>query len=216
MFNLGGVKDAKVVSNNFLSAGIHDVYFRGIDKAEGFSAAELRFEAVDGSGVHNERIFEPRSDKRTESQYGTNPSEAEQFMCTIKQVIAAIDPELDKKIEADGDKFKADTFDGFIALLKKHLDKKLGAQTQIKLVPGSSGNFVNFPRFIANISKDGNLYMRNKVIGNDLVLTPKEKAAIDNAANARPTNMRNRAAELDDLKDDFGVDTNEDDNDMPF
>ena len=55
MFNMGGVKDAKVVSNNFLRAGIHNVIFKGIDKADGFNAIELRFEAVDGSGIHNEK-----------------------------------------------------------------------------------------------------------------------------------------------------------------
>ena len=111
MFNMGGVKDAKVVSNNFLRAGIHNVIFKGIDKADGFNAIELRFEAVDGSGIHNERIFEPRSEERTQSQYGTNPSESEQFMCKIKQVIDALDPELAHKIEADGDKFAAPDFD---------------------------------------------------------------------------------------------------------
>ena len=125
MFNMGGVKDAKVVSNNFLRAGIHNVIFKGIDKADGFNAIELRFEAVDGSGIHNERIFEPRSEERTQSQYGTNPSESEQFMCKIKQVIDALDPELAHKIEADGDKFAAPDFDSFIALLKKYLDKRL-------------------------------------------------------------------------------------------
>jgi hypothetical protein len=67
MFNMGGVAAAKVVSNNYLKAGIHDVIFKGIDKAQNLSALELQFEAVDGSGIHNERIFEPTSSERTES-----------------------------------------------------------------------------------------------------------------------------------------------------
>lgn len=217
MFNMSGVKDAKVVSSNFLRAGIHNVTFKGIDKADGFNAIELRFEAVDGSGIHNERIFEPRSAERTESQFGTNPSEAEQFMCKIKQVIDALDPELARKIETNGDKFAAADFDSFITLLKKYLDKKIGTQTQIKLVP-TSGNYVGFPGFIARLNKDGAIYMTTKVIGQDLVLTAKEKTAIDSATNAKPTDMRQRNDELDDLREDFAPKNGNDadDDDLPF
>lgn len=223
MYNMGGVKGAKVVSNNFLRAGIHNVIFKGIDKAEGTgNAIELRFEAVDGSGIHNERIFEPRSEERTQSQYGTNPSEAEQFMCKIKQVIDALDPELAHNIENNGDKFAAPNFDAFVTLLKKYLDKKVGTPTQIKLIP-TTGNFVGFPGFIARLSKDNALYMTTKVIGNDLVLTAKEKTAIDNAANAKPTDMRQKSNELDDLREEFKVNEVEDtsniadeNDDLPF
>lgn len=223
MYNMGGVKGAKVVSNNFLRAGIHNVIFKGIDKADGVgNAIELRFEAVDGSGIHNERIFEPRSEERTQGQYGTNPSEAEQFMCKIKQVIDALDPELAHNIENNGDKFAAPNFDAFVTLLKKYLDKKVGTPTQIKLIP-TTGNFVGFPGFIARLSKDNALYMTTKVIGNDLVLTAKEKTAIDNAANAKPTDMRQKSNELDDLREEFKVDEVKDmsdiadeNDDLPF
>lgn len=216
MFNLGGVKDAKVVSSNFLKAGIHNVIFKGINKSEKFNALELQFEAVDGSGVHIERIFEPRSEERTQSQYGTNPSEAEQFMCKIKQVIDALDSDLAHKIETDGDKFTAASFDAFIILLKKYLDKKVNTQVQIKLVP-TTGNFVGFPGYIARINKDGNVYMTTKVIGTNLVLTAKEKSTIDNAATAKPTNMREGISdELVDLREDFKEDVVSEDDDLPF
>lgn len=219
---MGSVMNAKVVSNNFLRAGIHNVIFKGIDKADGaISAIELRFEAVDGSGIHNERIFEPRSAERTQSQYGTNPSEAEQFSCKIKQVIEALDPELANRIDNEGDKFAAPTFDAFINLLKKYLDPKIGTQTQIKLVP-TSGNFVGFPGFIARISKDNVLYMTTKVIGNNLTLTAKEKSSIEAAAAAKPTDMRKTDGELDDLREEFNIGEEKSDNiadendDLPF
>lgn len=218
MFNMGGVASAKIVSNNFLHAGIHNVIFKGIAKSDNSNSMELRFEAVDGSGVHTERVFEPRSEERTQSQYGLNPSEAEQFMCKIKQVIEALDPELAQKIEADGSKFTAASFEDFIVLLKKYLDKKIGVQTQIKLVP-TSGNFVGFPGFIARLNKDGNIYMTTKVIGEDLVLTSKEKSTIDTAANAKPTNMKEKNDELDDLRTDFAEETQTkavDDDDLSF
>ena len=213
---MGSAATAKVVSNNFLKAGIHNVVFKGIDKADGFNALELRFEAVDGSGVHNERLFEPRSNERKESQYGVNPAESEQFMCKVKQVIDALNPELAKKIENDGAKFAAPDFDSFIVLLKKYLDSCVGAQTQIKLVP-TTGNFVGFPGFVARLSKDGALYMTTKVIGENLTLSAKEKTAIDNASMAKPTDMR-QTDELADIKDDFDIPapTVDDDNELPF
>jgi hypothetical protein len=218
MFNMGGVKDAKVSNTgNFLGAGIHTVTFRGINKAEGFNALELHFEAVDGSGVHNERIFEPRSSERKESMYGTNPSEAEQFLCKIKQVIEALDPELAQAIDKNGEKFAAADFDGFVALLKKYLDKSVGKQTQIKLVP-TTGNYVGFPGFIASLSKDGNIYMKTKVIGDNLVLNARELKQIDEASKAKPTKMASAMDdELSDLKEDLdSTSSKDDDDDLPF
>ncbi|MBQ0113511.1 MAG: hypothetical protein KBT03_10305 [Bacteroidales bacterium] len=206
---MSGVKDAKVVSNSFLKAGIHDVIFKSIDKSETMNAIELRFEAVDGSGIHIERIWEPRSAERTQSQFGANPSEQEQFMCKIKQVIDALDPALSKRLETDGDKFQAPDFDSFVKLLKKYLDKSVGTQTQIKLVP-TNGNYVGFPTFIASLTKEGVLYMKTRVIGEGLTLNAKEATAIENAKNAKPTAMKpTNDGELDDLKADFN-DVNDD------
>lgn len=209
------VKDTKVMSTNYLKAGIHNVIFKGVEKSENFNALELKFDSIDGTGTHIERIFEPRSEERTESQYGTNPSETEQFMCKIKQIIDAIDPELGKEIEDNPSKLDVASFDLFINVLKKYLNTKIGVETQIKLIP-TSGNFVGFPGFIARINKDGNLYMTTKIIGSNLTLTAKEKNLIDEAANAKPTNMNSKSSndELDDLKDDFPAVPSEDD--LPF
>ena len=214
-FSMKGVKGTKVMSTNYLKAGIYNVIFKGVDKSENFNALELKFDAVDGSGTHTERIFEPRSEERTESQYGTNPSETEQFMCKIKQIIDAIDPELGKEIEDNPSKLDVASFDMFINLLKKYLNTKVGVETQIKLIP-TSGNFVGFPGFIARVNKDGNLYMTTKIIGNNLTLTAKEKNLIDEANNAKPTNMSSKSSdnELEDLKDDFPETPSDDD--LPF
>ena len=214
-FSMKGVKDTKVMSTNYLKAGIYNVIFKGVDKSENFNALELKFDAVDGSGTHTERIFEPRSEERTESQYGTNPSETEQFMCKIKQIIDAINPELGKEIEDNPSKLDVTSFDMFVNLLKKYLNTKVGVETQIKLIP-TSGNFVGFPGFIARVNKDGNLYMTTKIIGNNLTLTAKEKNLIDEENNAKPTNMNSKSSdnELEDLKDDFPETPSDDD--LPF
>lgn len=73
------------------------------------NAIELQFEAVDGSGIHNERLFEPRSTERVPNRFNPSnedPSQAEQFMVKIKQVIEALDPELGKQINENGRNFQ--------------------------------------------------------------------------------------------------------------
>lgn len=214
MFNMGSAANASVVVNTRLTCGIHNVIFKGVDKYNGsLSGIEFRFEATDGSGIHNQVLFEPHSDTRTQSQYGENPSEVEQFMCKIKQIIDALDPELGKKIEQDGSKFAAPSFEGFITLLKKYLDKTVGTTTTIKLVPNKNG-FATFPAYVASISRDGNLYMTTKFIGENLVLTSREKTAIENAVNAKPTDMQSKEDELADLRKDFEETASDDD--LPF
>lgn len=224
MFDMGGVKGAKVVSNSYLRPGIHHVIFKGIQKAEmsntTTNAIELQFEAVDGSGIHNERLFEPRSAERTPNRFNsliTDPSEAEQFQVKIKQVIEALDPELGKQINEHGEKFSAPNFDGFLKLLKKYLDPKVGTETWIKLVP--NGKYASFPGYPAKCTKDGSLIITTTFIGENLVLSAYEKTQIDNALAAKPTPMKEKS-ELDDLKESFPeIDSTaavDDNDDLPF
>jgi hypothetical protein len=213
MFSMGAAKGVSVASS-FLPAGIHKVRFTGMNLANAgeSNVVEFKFESVDGSGIHNERIFEPRSSERTTSQFGENPSEAEQFTLKISQIISALDPELAKKIDENGDRFQAPDFPSFVNLLKKYLDNKVGTETYIKLVP--SGNYVNFPRYIASINKDGVLYINNKFIGNNLALTAKEARSIEEASRAKPTSMAEADDEIDEIKNSF-KDAKIDD-EMPF
>lgn len=221
MFDMGGVKNARVVSNSYLRPGIHQVIFKGIQKAEmadsSVNAIELQFEAVDGSGIHNERLFEPRSSERVPNRFNPaneDPSQAEQFMVKVKQVIEALDPELGKRISENGEKFSAPDFNGFLNLLKKYLDPKVGTKTNIKLVP--NGRYAGFPGFPAKCSKDGNLIITTTFIGENLVLSAYEKTQIDNALAAKPTVMSTKN-ELDDLKEAFpGVGSEDDSDDLPF
>lgn len=213
IFSMGAAKGVSVASS-FLPAGIHKVRFTGMNLANAgeSNVVEFKFESVNGAGIYNERIFEPRSNERTTSQFGENPSEAEQFTLKISQIISALDPELAKKIDENGDRFQAPDFPSFVNLLKKYLDNKVGTETFIKLVP--SGNYVNFPRYIASINKDGVLYINNKFIGNNLALTAKEARSIEEASRAKPTSMAEADDEIDEIKNSF-KDAKIDD-EMPF
>lgn len=222
MFNMGGaIQTAGIATNNsgnFLKAGIHKVLFKGIEQVEGSDAMILKFETPDGSQIHNERIFCPRSTERGSSQFGPTPSEFEQFLSKCKCLIKALDIDLFNKIEKDGDKFQAPDFAGFVALLKKYLDKKVDTEVDIKLIP-TQGQYVGFPGFPARISKDGNLYIANNFIGDNLVLTAAEVKKIENAETAKPTDMSTKSdnSDLKELMGDFEVDTNDSDPDgLPF
>lgn len=217
MFNFNGVKEVKVVTNSFLKDGIHEVRFKGLEKSERIqNAMEFHFEAVDGSGIYNEVIFEPRSDERTEGRFGPNASEAEQMQCKIKQIIAAIHPDLDKQIEEGTANIEAPDFNSFITILKKHLASRIDTVTKIKLIPTKSG-YASTPGYIARIDKNGGIYMQNKFIGEDLTWTSKEMKDREAMKNAKPTSMP-KTDELADLVDDFTTDAvpvaSEDD--LPF
>lgn len=224
MFNMGGaVQTAGIATNNsgnFLKAGIHKVVFKGIEQVEGAEAMILKFETPDGAQVHNERVFSPRNAERGESQYGPTPSEFEQFLSKCKCIIKALDKELFDKIEKDGSRFSAPDFTGFVALLKKYLDKKVGTEVDIKLIP-TQGQYVGFPGFPARISKDGNLYIANNFIGENLTLTAAEVRKIEAAATATPTDMSKKTdnSDLAGMLDDFETPSSEDDEDpdgLPF
>lgn len=142
MFDMGAVATAQVVENNRLKCGIHDVIFKGIERGEDFGpnavgTIDIHFEAVDGSGIFDDKMFEPTSAERktTTDRNGVEreqASPAEQFMAKCKQLIMALNPEAGEKIEKGEAQFKASSFDGIVKLLKKILDSKVGTQTQIK------------------------------------------------------------------------------------
>lgn len=222
MYDMGAVATAQVVENNRLKCGIHDVIFKGIEKADyqstdGTEAVDLTFEAVDGSGTHKERLFEPKSADRSTATFNnvevTNPSQVEQFMAKIKQIISALNPEIAASIESGEKKFTAPSFDGIVKLLKKILDSKVGTKTQIKLVP--NGRYAAFPGFPARISKNGDVYMSTKFIGDTLTLNSYESSAIDKANSAAPTQMSSADTTIADMQNDFNVSETEDD-DLPF
>lgn len=223
MFNAQGSVNAQVrTSATYLQAGIHNVKFMGVEKGDNAAYSTLDFAFEDENGaVHNERLFEPTSNERQPNRFNNaieDPSQAEQFMCKLMHIIAAINPEVHSKIQNGTLKFDPVSFDALVVLVKKILDSKVGTEVQIKLVP--NGRYVGFPGFPARISKNGDLYLSTAFIGQDLTLSAYEKAQIDKALQAKPTDMTKRdTSELDDL--DNLVDNDEPkamdgDDDLPF
>ena len=221
MFNAQGSVNAQVrTSATYLQAGIHNVKFTGVNKGDNpaYSTIDFAFEDENGA-VHTERMFEPTSNERQMNRFNNaveDPSQAEQFMCKLMHIIHALNPEIHAKIQNGTLKFDPANFDALVVLVKKILDPKVGTEVQIKLVP--NGRFVGFPGFPASINKDGDLYLKTAFIGQDLTLSAYEKAQIDKANQAKPTDMsKTTSTDLDELDELENDDTKEGvDDDLPF
>ena len=91
------------------------------------------------------------------------------------------------------------------------------ARVQIKLIPQSNG-FVSMPSFPARITRNGDLGIATRIIGQNLVLTPNELKKIEAAKNAVPTNMASQvdtATTLDAMAENLDIDNDKED-DLPF
>lgn len=219
MFDVASAANVQVrKSGQYLQAGIHTVKFVGVEKNDSYSAMDFSFE--NENGTHTERLFEPQSSERHPNRFNSaveDPSQADQFMCKLMQIIQVLNPEFHAKMVADPKKYSAPNFDKLVELVKMILDSKVGTEVQIKLLP--NGRYVGFPGFPARFDRNGNLYLSTSFIGQDLTLSPYEKNQIDKALTAKPTKMEAVATdellgmddELSDVKDDA------DDNDgLPF
>lgn len=211
---------------SYLRAGIHNVRFTGVEKGTSeYSTIDFSFEGIDEGEVgalHNERMFEPKSSERVPNRFNsaiTDPSQAEQFMCKLMHIIAALNPAAHKKIQDGTAKFAPSDFDTLVKLVKKILDPVVGTEVQIKLLP--NGRFCGFPGFPARISKNGDLFLSTSFIGQDLTLSAYEKAQIDKANAAQPTNMASADNDLESMRRDIdeypSSDSSvEEEEDLPF
>lgn len=197
-FNLGITTGLK--ENNRLQAGIYNATFKGVEKGiqegkdpnnpgekKNYDVMILNLE-VEGFGEFTHKFFAPQSNKRTESQFGENPSQLEHFLVAIRQIADALDPKIGEGID-DGSVKISGTFAQVVNMIKKLTNAHIGQSVQIKLLP-QTGGFVGITGFPARITKAGSLAIATRFIAKEnLTLTDYEKRKIDTAANAQPTNM---------------------------
>lgn len=202
MFTIDNSVNSQSASKNLLPGNtIHTVTFVGAEAADlkdgQFKTIQLKFENEQGEFV--DTIFEPGSDdytRKANSFGGENPSGVEELLAKVRHAIAAVNPELDKKIESGEKPLTAPSWDGLRKLVVAALDKGVGKTTQIKLINDTKGR-ARFPGYVLGISKNNNLYMRTNYIGDNLQFTPKEIERINNQANAKITNMSAQTADGD-------------------
>ena len=221
MFDFNGTENIKIneSAGSFLKSGIHKVKFVSLEyiTGTGWEAMDVKFNSTSGSGTHSERVFAPKDDIRKDNRFGgKNASPKDHFICKWKQILMAISPDTIKQIDAGTLSVSANSFKGFVTKLSALVVDSVGVETSIKLVPGKDNN-VQFPGFPGSINKEGNLFIKNKFIGENLALTDAEIKEISNRSNAAPT----KAADLNDLEDELSdtssvKDSSADIDDLPF
>ena len=212
----------------FLTPGIHNVKFKGVsydtlvsqNNGESYNIMKLDLD-VDGYGDFTHNFFEPTSEERTPNNFGgLNPSQADHFMVSIKQIIDALDPELFAKImtegvEVNGKKVKlSGTFKQIVNLIKFLTDPYIGTELECKFIPNNKG-FSSIPSYPAKINRAGGVVYSTKFIGHNLFLNQSEEKKIASVNNAAPTNMAEQPGDnnLDAIANTLGVNT---DDDLPF
>ena len=226
-FNFGATKGASEAPKT-LTTGIHNAKFVGIKKntittknGDDLDTMEVTFD-IEGYGTYSQNFFAPRDDKRTEGQFGPNPSPMEHFLVIVRQILDALDPQFGKDIDAGNSPIKGNSFSQVVKSLSDITASYADKQVQIKLLPQSNG-YASMPTFPARIRmrRDGTEiglgYSTTIIAEKDLTLDPKEMAKIEAAKNAKPTNMA--AKEKKNLLEDMAAELNDDDDndsDLPF
>lgn len=218
-YNFKSTETAKD-GGKFLAPGIHNATFKGVtlDKVTSqkdgttYNTMKLTLD-IEDYGEYSHNFFEPTSDQRTQSQFGENPSQVEQFMIVVRQILEALCPETLKKIYAS-EKGLGKSFTEIVTNVGKATKDCIGMETQVKLIP--NGNYNQIPGFPARIDKNGNLGIATRFIGKDLVLSAAELKKVNAAQNAKPTNMA-QSQETKDLLNDIASDLDSDNtDDLPF
>ena len=221
-YNFSGAVKAKE-SGNVLTAGIKDATFMGVEFAnvtsqktgDAFKTLALKLD-IDGYGEYTQNFFEPQSDERKQMQWGPTASPLDHFLITVREILEAVDPQIIKDID-EGTKTLSGNFKQIVDAVKTFTAPMIGkVRVQVKLIPQSNG-FVSMPSFPARITRNGDLGIATRIIGQNLALTPNELKRIEAAKSATPTNMASQAdtaKTLDSMSENLGIDDNTDD--LPF
>lgn len=224
MFDIKAIANATESSSKFISAGIHKCTFQGVSKdlvASQYEVMALNLD-IEGFGAFTHNFFFPKEgtgSQRTQSTYGENPSQEEQFMISVMQILEACDSSIKDKINNGSIKFGS-TPDQVVKVVQKLTAPFIGKELEVKLLPGSgkNANFNQIPSFPAKITRNGLLAIATRFIGvpGSLTLTANEVKKIEAAKNAKPTNMTTSGKTASELLEGVTVDTNDSVDDLPF
>jgi len=186
---------------------IHTVKFKGaevddlVSKKDGQTFKVLKFKFENEEGSFEDTIFEPKADdaKRKDNDFGyQNPSAVEEMMAKFRHIIAAVNPELDKQIEAKTKTIGAKDWDSMRKVMIAATNKGIDKEVQIKLIEivkkdkndaSKTIKEAKFPGFFLGISKTNNVYMKTNFVGSGLTFTKNEEERMAKVAGAKPTAM---------------------------
>lgn len=185
---------------------IHEVIFKGIEERDiqGVKDASLVYKVLDikfttSNGYYTETVWEPKAAdferrKGTNKSTGaetTSPSNVENMMLLFKHIIDAVNPELGKQIDNKEKKISAPDWLQLRKLMIAATEKFNGTPVKIKLIKNNKGES-RFPYF-SMLTKEApyTAVVAGNFIGDRVYFSAYEKAQIDKAAAATPTNIAN-------------------------
>lgn len=205
-FNFGGIKETSAVgvAKTLKPWGIYDVVFNGVELNEVkgkkdpnavYKTVKMNFSGEDGS--FNPDLFIPSTEQDAERPEYKNkdghkyeaPSRFENFKWTLLQLAQVVNPEGYKKLQEISNKI--DSMDTFIKYVMKVINDKKGVSTQLKLTGRKSEDgktYAQLPR-IVGISKEGELFISDKFVGDKLEFTLYEADKAKAYHSAKPTDM---------------------------
>lgn len=221
-YDFSGAMKAKE-GGKVLTPGIKNAEFKGVEfnsitsqsKGDTYNTLSLKLD-VEGYGEYVQNFFEPQSDERTEGQWGTNASQLDHFLITVREILEAINPQIITDIDNGTIKLTG-TFKQIVQKVAELTASGIGTEVQVKFIPQSNG-YVSMPSYPARITKNGDLGISTRIIGHDLTLTSQEQKKIDAAKNAKPTNMAAKPS-VNNILSGMSSDLNtseEDESDLPF
>lgn len=204
-FNFGGFAEIQEPSsgNSLKPWNIYnEVNFGGVSTKQSgtrkdgtpWNAWDFTFNAKEGS--YSERIFEPLNDNDTEYNGKKIPSDFKRTQQFVVQVLSAYNPEGLEKLKEVTKSGKIKSFEQFIGLVSKLLEKPVKASEnnniQLKLLGRNSTAEDGSTRVYAKLTNcsygsDGKPFM-SKFIGKDLHMSSWEEQQAKKYASAVPSN----------------------------
>ncbi len=194
---------------------INPVVFKGVEEKTGTSKDGSTWKAIQFKFSGDKGIFEPMffcpkegGDKRnsgeTDGRKWELPSQIEQLALTIAHVVGTLSPANYAKLQNVSLDLPKD-FDKLVDMVRKALASSVNKSTNIKLVADNRG-YAAIPNFI-NINKNGEAYISNNWLGENLAFSSYEIKKMEKAKNSKPTEIdEDVTASPDSSSDDDGLD----------
>lgn len=188
---------------------IHEVHIKSaipvdIDTKNGkMKILSIVFENSEGL-IHDDRIFEPRSQERKPGKNGAlNPSEYDSFMTKIRLYARVFAPKLFALMN-DGKMPVTSSWDQLITMLAKSFEEGIKAKTVFKIKLLKNGDFSTIPRFFLKFNKNNELFISTKFISaidEPLEFSDYELNRIKEEQALKPTKMQDFIPTKDDVMD---------------
>lgn len=211
-FNFGGIKETSAVGavKSLKPWGIYEVKFDGLElnDIKGKKDPEATYKTIKMSFSNNEGVFVnnlfiPTTDQDAERPVYKNkdgheyeaPSRFEDFKWTLLQLAQVVNPEGYKKLQEQSSRIKS--MDDFVKIVIACANAKKGATTNLKLTGRTTEDgktYARIPR-IVGVNKEGELFISDKFVGDNLEFTLYEADKAKAYHSAKPTDMETVATD---------------------